>query len=56
MFAKVYNFKFPGLSEAKVAATFCSEKLGKKIELLQDAEERWIELEELKLKLKKQNE
>ena len=31
MFAKVYNFKFPGLSEAKVAATFCSEKLGKKI-------------------------
>ena len=31
MFAKVYNFKFPGLSEAKVAATFCSERLGKKI-------------------------
>ena len=31
MYAKVYNFKFPGLSEAKVAATFCSENLGKKI-------------------------
>lgn len=31
MYAKVYNFKFPGLSEAKVAATFCSENLGKNI-------------------------
>ena len=31
MYAKVYNLKFPGLSEAKVAATFCSENLGKKI-------------------------
>ena len=28
---KVYNYKFQGLSEAKVAATFCSENLGKKI-------------------------
>ena len=31
MYAKVYNLKFAGLSEAKVAATFCSENLGKKI-------------------------
>ena len=31
MYAKIYNYKFPGLSEAKVAATFCSEALGKKI-------------------------
>ena len=31
MYAKVYSFKFPGLSEAKVAATFCSENLGKNI-------------------------
>ena len=31
MYAKVYNLKFGGLSEAKVAATFCSENLGKKI-------------------------
>ena len=31
MFAKVYNYKFQGLSEAKVAATFCSDRLGKKI-------------------------
>tara|TARA_B100000029_G_scaffold318388_1_gene310770 strand:- start:886 stop:1206 length:321 start_codon:yes stop_codon:yes gene_type:complete len=31
MYAKIYNYKFPGLSEAKVAATFCSEGLGKKI-------------------------
>ncbi len=31
MYAKVYNYKFQGLSEAKVAATFCSENLGKKI-------------------------
>ena len=28
---KIYNYKFQGLSEAKVAATFCSEALGKKI-------------------------
>ncbi len=33
MYAKIYNYKFPGLSEAKVAATFCSEGLGKKIVL-----------------------
>mgnify|MGYP001427807386 CR=1 FL=1 len=31
MYAKVYNFKFTGLSEAKVAASFCSDNLGKKI-------------------------
>ena len=31
MYAKIYNYKFPGLSEAKVEATFCSEGLGKKI-------------------------
>ena len=31
MYAKIYNYKFPGLSEAKVAATFCSESLGKRI-------------------------
>ena len=31
MYAKVYNYKFQSLSEAKVAATFCSENLGKKI-------------------------
>ena len=31
MYAKVYSLKFAGLSEAKVAATFCSETLGKKI-------------------------
>ena len=31
MYAKVYNFKFSGLSEAKVAASFCSDSLGKKI-------------------------
>ena len=31
MYAKVYNLKFGGLSEAKIAATFCSENLGKKI-------------------------
>ena len=31
MYAKVYNFKFQGISEAKVAATFCSDRLGKKI-------------------------
>ena len=31
MFAIVYQFKFPGVSEAKVAAGFCSESLGGKI-------------------------
>jgi hypothetical protein len=31
MYAKVFNFKFSGLSEAKVAASFCSDNLGKKI-------------------------
>ena len=31
MFAIVYQFKFPGISEAKVAARFCSESLGGKI-------------------------
>lgn len=31
MFAKVYQYKFPGLTEAKVAATFCSDYLGKQI-------------------------
>jgi hypothetical protein len=31
MFAKVYNFKFPGLSEAKVAATFVPKDLVKKL-------------------------
>jgi hypothetical protein len=31
MFAIVYQFKFPGVSEAKVAAGFCSEALGGKI-------------------------
>ena len=31
MFAKVYQYKFPGVSEAKVAASYCSDKLGKKI-------------------------
>ena len=31
MFAKVYQYKFSGVSEAKVAASFCSDKLGKKI-------------------------
>ena len=31
MYAKIYNYKFQRLSEAKVAATFCSEALGKKI-------------------------
>ena len=31
MYAKVYSYKFSGLSEAKVAATFCSDGLGKKI-------------------------
>ena len=31
MFAKVYQYKFPGVSEAKVAASYCSDKLGKQI-------------------------
>ena len=31
MFAKVYQYKFSGVSEAKVAASYCSDKLGKKI-------------------------
>lgn len=31
MYAKIYNFKFTGLSEAKVAASFCADNLGKKI-------------------------
>ena len=31
MFAVIYQFKFPGVSEAKVASGFCSESLGGKI-------------------------
>ena len=31
MYAVVYQFKFPSVSEAKVAAGFCSESLGGKI-------------------------
>ena len=31
MYAVVYQFKFPSVSEAKVAAGFCSETLGGKI-------------------------
>ena len=31
MCAIVYQFKFPGISEAKVAAGFCSDSLGGKI-------------------------
>ena len=31
MFAKVYQYKFGTVSEAKVAASFCSDNLGKKI-------------------------
>ena len=31
MYAVVYQFKFPSISEAKVAAGFCSEALGGKI-------------------------
>ncbi len=31
MFAKVYQYKFPSVTEAKVAATFCSDFLGKQI-------------------------
>mgnify|MGYP003325424793 CR=1 FL=1 len=32
MYAKVYQYKFPGISEAKVAAAFCSDYLGQKID------------------------
>ena len=32
MYAKVYQYKFPGISEAKVAAAYCSDKLGQKID------------------------
>lgn len=31
MFAKVYQYKFPSVTEAKVAASFCSDHLGKQI-------------------------
>jgi len=31
MFAKVYQYKFGTVSEAKVAASFCADNLGKKI-------------------------
>ena len=31
MFAKVYQYKFWTVAEAKVAASFCSDNLGKKI-------------------------
>jgi hypothetical protein len=31
MFGKILNFKFPSVSEAKLAASFCSEKFGSKI-------------------------
>ena len=31
MFGKVLNFRFPSVSEAKIAASFCSEKFGSKI-------------------------
>ena len=31
MYAKVYQYKFPGVSEAKIAASFCADTLGKKI-------------------------
>ena len=31
MFGKILNFKFTSVSEAKLAASFCSEKLGSKI-------------------------
>ena len=31
MYAKVYNLKFSGISEAKIAATFCSDAFGKMI-------------------------
>ena len=31
MFGKILNFKFSSVSEAKLAASFCSEKFGSKI-------------------------
>ena len=31
MFGKILNFRFPSVSEAKLAASFCSEKIGSKI-------------------------
>ena len=31
MFAKVYQYKFGTVAEAKVAASFCADNLGKKI-------------------------
>ena len=31
MFGKILNFKFTSISEAKLAASFCSEKFGSKI-------------------------
>ena len=31
MFAKVYQYKFGTVSEAKVASSFCADNLGKKI-------------------------
>ena len=31
MFAKVYQYKFGTVAEAKVAASFCADSLGKKI-------------------------
>ena len=31
MFGKILNFRFPSVSEAKLAASYCSEKLGSKI-------------------------
>ena len=34
MYAVVYQFKFPSISEAKVAAGFCSESLGGKMNRL----------------------
>ncbi|NCF48093.1 MAG: hypothetical protein GWP36_01060 [Bacteroidetes bacterium] len=31
MYAKIYNFKFTGVAEAKVAASFCADAFGKMI-------------------------
>ena len=31
MYAKVYQYKFPSVSEAKIDASFCADTLGKKI-------------------------
>ena len=31
MFGKVYQYKFPSITEAKVASSFCSDHLGKQI-------------------------